>query len=290
MPIRIYVDGGLFDEKTAVIPVFDRGFLYGDSVYEVTRTVGGKPVDLEPHLSRLERSAEAIMLPIMPRPVIMNALAETLSAAGNPDSYIRVIVTRGAGELGLDPDLADKPRLIIVVKPLKLPPGDLYRDGASIAIVGVRRNLRRAVDPAVKSGNYLNNIMAFAEAKRAGAYESIMCNAEGLVVEGSTSNIFAVKDRVIRTPALEDGLLDGITRRRVLQIACDAGYALEQVHMRPDDLRLADELFLTSSVRGVMPVVRVDGMPVKDARPGTVTRELMALYDQFLARVAVGTL
>lgn len=288
MSVRVYIDGELHDEKTAKISVFDRGFLYGDSVYEVARTAGGHPVDLDRHLERLERSAAAILLPIHPRDTIAGAVAETLAAAGNPESYIRIIVTRGAGEISLDPALADRPRLLVIVRELKLPDPALYRDGASVAIVGVRRNLRRAVDPAVKSGNYLNNILALAEAKRAGAYESIMCNAEGRVVEGSTSNIFAVKDGEIRTPALEDGLLDGITRRRVFELAADEGIRIVEAHLSPDDLRGADEVFLTSSIRGVVPVTRVDGRPVGSGVPGPVTRRLMARYEAFLARVASG--
>lgn len=289
MPIRISIDGELFDEKTAVVPVFDRGFLYGDSVYEVTRTVSGRPVDLVRHLERLERSAEAIYLPMPPRGAIVEAVARTLAAAGNPESYLRVIVTRGAGEIGLDVSLADKPRLIVIVKPLGLPAAVLYRDGAAVALVNVRRNLRRAVDPAVKSGNYLNNIMALAEAKRAGAYESIMCNADGRMVEGSTSNIFVVSGGRIRTPALDDGLLAGITRRRVFELAAAAGHPIEEAHLLPEDLRTAEEAFITSSVRGVLPITRVDAQPVGDGRPGRLTRELMGLYDEFLARVAAGT-
>jgi branched-chain amino acid aminotransferase len=286
--IRIYIDGQIHDEKTASVPVFDRGFLYGDSVYEVLRTAGGRPVDFDRHLERLERSSEAILLPVLPRERVIQAVQETLGAAGNPDSYIRIIVTRGAGEIGLDPALADRPRLIVMVRPLRLPDESLYREGAKIALVAVRRNLRRAMDPAVKSGNYLNNIMALAEAKRAGADEAVMCNAEGRVVEGSTSNVFLVAGGRIRTPALGDGLLDGITRRRVFELARGAGIPIEDAHLVPADVLAADELFLTSSIRGVLPVVRVDDHVVGDGTPGPITRELMRLHEAFLARAASG--
>ena len=288
MAVRVYIDGVIHAEETALVPVFDRGFLYGDSVYEVSRTAGGRPVDLDLHLERLERSSAGILLPLIKREKVARAVRETLLAAENHESYIRIVVTRGAGEIGLDPGLADEPRLIVIVRPLRLPDPKLYSEGAAIALVAVRRNLRRAVDPAVKSGNYLNNIMALAEAKRAGAYEAIMCNAEGKVVEGSSSNIFMVKDGKIRTPTLDDGLLDGITRRRVFELAVALGRPVEEAHIMPDDLRKADEAFLTSSVRGVMPVVRVSGSAVGTGSPGVITRDLMDLYARFLSRVAAG--
>jgi branched-chain amino acid aminotransferase len=271
MPTRVLIDDAIFDENTASISIFDRGFLYGDSVYEVTRTAGGRPVDLERHLVRLERSAAAILLP-----------TRTLAAAGNPDSYIRIILTRGSGEIGLDPALAVAPRLIVIVRPLHLPAPELYREGCAVALVGVRRNLRRAVDPAVKSGNYLNNILALAEAKRSGAHEAIMCNAEGHVVEGSTSNIFVVRGGVVRTPVLEDGLLDGITRGRVIELCRAAGFPVEETHLLPGDLGGAEEAFLTSSIRGVLPITRVDGARLASGKPGPMTRELMRRYDALL--------
>ena len=289
MAIRVFIDGVIHDQQTALVPVFDRGFLYGDSVYEVTRTAGGRPVDLERHIERLERSSTGILLPKIAREKVFRAVRETLLAAENRESYIRIIVTRGAGEIGLDPSLADEPRLIVIVRPLRLPDPKLYSDGAEVALVDVRRNLPRAVDPAIKSGNYLNNILALAEAKRAGAYESIMCNAEGRVVEGSSSNIFIVKGGKLRTPALVDGLLDGITRRRVIELAGALGRGVDDAaHLAPDDLRSADEAFLTSSVRGVMPVVRVSGQPIGGGQPGSITRDLMDLYSRFLSRVATG--
>jgi branched-chain amino acid aminotransferase len=268
MAIRVYIDGVIHAAETALVPVFDRGFLYGDSVYEVTRTAGGRPVDLDLHLERLERSSQGILLPLFKREKVARAVRETLIAAENRESYVRIMVTRGAGEIGLDPALADEPRLIVIVRPLRLPDPKLYAEGAEVALVAVRRNLRRAVDPAVKSGNYLNNIMALAEAKRAGAYESIMCNAEGRVVE--------------------DGLLDGITRYRVVELAAALGRAVEEAHLMPEDLKQADEAFLTSSVRGVMPVVRASGEPIGSGTPGPVTRDLMDLYARFLSRVAAG--
>jgi branched-chain amino acid aminotransferase len=287
--IRVYIDGVLSDETTAVISVFDRGFLYGDSVYEVTRTVGGRPLDLDRHLDRLDRSSAQIGIPILPRDKLHEAVAATLRASGNPDSYIRVIVTRGAGEINLDPAAADHPRLIVLVKDLRLPSDDDYERGVDVALVGVVRNARRAVDPAVKSGNYLNNILALAEAKRQGAYEAFMLNAEGRLVEGGTSNVFVVKDRTLRTPAFEDGLLDGITRGRIFELAAAAGIPFGEAHLTGDDLRRADEAFLSSSIRGVLPVVSESRRPIGDGRPGPVTRKIMELYARHLQKVALSS-
>ena len=286
MSVKIWIDGVIHGPETAVVPVFDRGFLYGDSVYEVTRTAGGRPVDLGPHLDRLDRSAETIALPLPPRADIERAVAATLAAAGNPESYLRIVVTRGAGEIGLDIALADKTRTVVIVKPLELPAERLYREGAPIRIVEVQRVHRRAVDPAVKSGNYLNNILALAEARRSGAYEAIMCDAGGRIAEGSTSNLFVVRGGRLATPALEVGLLAGITRQTVLGLAAGAGLAVDEGELVPDDVRGADEAFLTSSVRGVMPVGTVDDRPLGRAVPGPVTARIMELYDRHLAEAA----
>jgi branched-chain amino acid aminotransferase len=284
MAIRVFIDGEVGDEHGARISVFDRGFLYGDSVYEVTRTSGGRPVDLPRHLERLARSAAAIGM-ACPGDV-EDAVAQTLAAAANPDSYVRVIVTRGGGDIGLDPALADRPRLIVIVRPLVLPPPEAYARGVDVAIVEVRRNPRRALDPAVKSGNYLNNILALAEAKkRGGAHESIMLNPEGQLVEGSSSNVFVARGGRLATPAFEDGLLDGITRRRVLELCAEAGIAAAEEHLAAADLRDAGEAFLTSSIRGILPIARVDGAALP-ASPGPLTRELMRRYDAFLGEVA----
>jgi branched-chain amino acid aminotransferase len=282
---RVFIDGEIGDERNAVVSVFDRGFLYGDSVYEVTRTSGGRPVDARRHLERLARSAAAIAMPCPPAEEIEAALASTLAAAGNPESYVRIVVTRGGGDIGLDPALADRPRLIVIVKPLVTPPPEAYRDGVEVAIVAVARNPRRALDPAVKSGNYLNNILALAEGRRQNAHEALMLNPEGRLVEGSSSNVFVARVAGLVTPAFEDGLLDGITRRRVLELCAAAGIAASEEHLGAQDLRQAPEAFITSSIRGILPIARVDGLPLA-ASPGSLTREVMRRYDLFLGEVA----
>jgi len=275
--MRIWVDGVIGDEHTAKVPVVDRGFLYGDGVYEVTRTAQGKCVDLGPHLDRLERSAARIGIELPPRDAIIGAIHATLEPEG--ESYVRVIVTRGAGEMGLDPALADRPRLVIIVRPLSLPSAALYEHGASLRIVSVERTSPRALDPAIKSGNYLNNILAIAEARRSAAYEAVLCDERGRVTEGSSSNVWCVRDGEALTPPTTVGLLPGITRWRLLQLAAEAGVPAREVELMPDDLRGADEVFLTSSIRGVLPVSKVDDHEIA---VGPVTRRLLTLYEDFL--------
>lgn len=283
MTTRIYVDGRISDEHAAVVPVLDRGFLYGDSVYEVTRTAGGQPVDLEPHLDRLDRSAERLALAVPPRAAIRDAIDATLAAAANPDSYLRVVVTRGSGEFGLDPALATEPRLVVVVRALVRPRAELYTAGAAAWLVGVERTSPRALDPAIKSGNYLNNILALAEARRHGANEAILCDAHGRVAEGATSNVWCVHGDVVSTPADDVGLLPGITRWRLMGLARAAGIEVRQAELTAEALRAADEVFITSSIRHVMPIARLDDRVLG---VGPVTRRLAALYDAFVDGVA----
>jgi len=288
MAIKVWINGVLHDEATATISVFDRGFLYGDSVYEVLRTSGGRPVDLDAHLARLRRSADALMLELPPADELVAAVRAALDAAGNDDSYVRVIATRGAGEIGLDLALAIDPLTIVIVKPLSGPSPEMYARGVKLQIVGVQRTSPRAIDPAVKSGNYLNSILALAEARRAGAYEAVMCDARGRVAEGSTSNVFIVRDGAIATPASEVGLLPGITRQRIIELATGAGLRVVEGELTPDQVRGADEVFITSSIRGVLPVSHVDGAAVGQRCPGPITARVTALYAGYLDRVAHG--
>lgn len=282
MGICVFVDGELYDKENAVVSVFDRGFLYGDSVYEVMRTSNKVPVDLEPHLMRLRRSADSLMLPLPQKKEIEEAVASTLKGAGNPESYVRVVATRGQGEVGLDTTLAVKPSLIVIAKPLSLPPKEYYQSGASVQIVDVVRTSKHAVDPAVKSGNYLNNILALAEAKKAGAYEALMCNEKGQIAEGSSSNVFIVHNGEIKTPPLHVGLLAGITRMRVMEQAQSLGYSVHETFLSPHDVKIADEVFITSSIRGIMPITRVDGDSVGDGKLGVITKALYAEYGNYL--------
>jgi branched-chain amino acid aminotransferase len=285
MTIRVNIDGRIVPPEEAMVPVFDRGFLYGDSVYEVTRTAGGIPFALDEHLERLQRSAHGIGMPLRFTPAELQVeLERTLRAARNPESYIRIVVTRGAGDIGLDPGLADRQRLVIIVKELKLPPPEAYTDGVMVAIVGIERVSRRAVDPAVKSGNYLNSVLAVAESRQRGAYEAIMLDRHGAITEGASSNIFAVIDGQVCTPPLGVGILEGITRQKTLELCQAGGLQVQERPLRPEELQGAGEAFLTSSVRGLVPIVRVDDKQVGSGRPGPITRRLMHAYVDLLAR------
>jgi branched-chain amino acid aminotransferase len=292
MSIRVHVDGCICRPEEATVSVFDRGFLYGDSVYETIGTVRGRLFALSDHLDRLERSASRLLLRLPPRAAIEKAIADTVAAAGNVETRVRVIVTRGGGgdgRMDLDPATAGDPRLVVIVQPLSGPSREMYDTGVSVTIVSVTRNLPGAIDPAIKSGNYLNNVLALSEARRARpeVHEAILCAAGGSVAEGSTSNVFAVVGGQLRTPALEVGILDGVTRGKVLGLAREAEIPTQEVpFMSADELRSADEVFLTSAARGVLPVSEVDGLRVGAGTPGPVTRRLMALYDRLTRELA----
>ena len=282
----MHIDGRLCPPEDAKVSVFDRGFLYGDSVYETVSTMYGRLFALAEHLDQLERSAARIGLRAPPRATIERAVAETVRAAANAESRVRIMLTRGMGKLDLDPASADDTQLIVLVMPFQPLPRAMYEGGASAAIVSVVRNDPRAVDPAIKSGNYLNNVLALGEARRQGAHEALLCAADGSVAEGASSNVFMVKDGEVRTPGLDVGILEGITRAQVLALARANGIPVRETRLRPEELRGADEAFITSATRAVLPVTRIDGAAVGDGRPGVITRRLMQLLDQ-LARDGV---
>ena len=289
MSIRVHVGGRVCPPEEAKISVFDRGFLYGDSVYESVATSGGRLFALPEHLTRLERSAARIGLRIPPRTEIERAVAETVAAAGNAESRVRITITRGVGKLDLDPASADDPQLVVLVMPLDAPSPEMYGRGVSVAVVSVTRNDPRAMDPAVKSGNYLNSVLAVGEARRrTGAYEAILCAADGSVAEGASSNVFVVVGGsgggVVRTPPLAVGILDGIMRAKVLELCRANGIAVEETRISPEQLRGADEVFITSATRSVLPVTRVDQAPVGAGTPGPVTRRLMELFADLVGR------
>ena len=285
MSIRVHVGGRVCPPEEAKVSVFDRGFLYGDSVYETVATSGGRLFALPEHLARLERSAARIGLRVPPRGEIERAVAETMAAAGNPESRVRITVTRGVGKLDLDPASADDAQLVVLVFPLNAPSPEMYARGVSVAVVSVTRNDPRAIDPAVKSGNYLNNVLAVGEARRrTGAYEAILCAADGSIAEGASSNVFIVSGGSVRTPSLGVGILDGITRAKVLDLCRANGIPVDEVRISPEELRAADEAFITSATRSVLPVTRVDEAPVGAGAPGPVTRRLMELFADLVRR------
>ena len=292
MPTVVNLDGVLVAPERATISVFDRGFLYGDSVYEVIRTYGGRPFEQEAHLARLRHSAERIGLaPKWDASRTAQEIARTLEASRGGDvpdpaaapwnageRYVRVVMTRGAGEIGLDPALAVDPVALVVVLALSGPPAAAYREGVAAAIVGVRRAAPEAIDPSAKTGAHLPNVLAVREARAAGAHEALLLDARGFVTEGSSSNVFAVRGGAVLTPPLAAGILEGVTRGVVLRLARDAGVAAEEVPLRPEDLESADEVFITSTVREIVPVTRLGTRPVGAGRPGPVTRRLHAAF------------
>jgi branched-chain amino acid aminotransferase len=286
MAVKVFIDGTVCDPEAAMVPVTDRGFLYGDSVYEVMRTAGGKPVGLDAHLDRLEHSAAALALRLPERSHIADAIAETLAAAANPESYVRVIVTRGSGKIGLDTALADRPRLVIMVRPLERPPAATYRDGVRLQLVHLDPAARRAVAPGIKTGNYLTNIMAMHEARSAGADDALIVDVDGRVSEGSSFNVFVVRGERVITPARHVGLLAGITRERVIELARASGIDVIEGVLIPDDVREADEMFITSTIRGVVPVASVDGVALARPVVGPITRRITRLYEDYLAAQA----
>jgi branched-chain amino acid aminotransferase len=289
MSIKVFLSShpDPLDPADAKISVFDRGFLYGDSVYETMRTAGGRPLDLDRHLQRLRRSGDGIGLALpFGAPELARAIARTHAASGNPESYVRVMVTRGAGPLALDPRASEEPLLVVLVQPLVLPAAEAYVRGIAAVIVGITKNVGTSMDPAIKSGNYLTNILALRQAIAAGGDDAIMCNPEGAVSEGATSNVFMVTAGRIATPHLRTGILPGITRQTVCELATSIGAPVAETIIMPDQLRAADEVFLTSSVRGIMPVTRLDGAPVGDGTAGPLTRRLHEAYLAYVEAAA----
>lgn len=283
MSIRVHVGGRVCLPEEAKVSVFDRGFLYGDSVYETIATAHGRLFALEEHLTRLERSAERIGLCPPPRAEMERAIAETVAAAGNRESRVRIMITRGAGKLDLDPASADDPQLLVFAFPLNPPSPEMYARGVSVAIVSMTRNSPQAIDPSVKSGNYLNNVLAVGEARRrSGAYEAILCAADGSVAEGASSNVFVVDGGAVLTPPLAVGILDGITRAKVLELCRANRFAVREERISPDQLRGAAEVFITSSTRSILPVTRVDDRTIGKGLPGPVTRRLMDLFAELV--------
>jgi branched-chain amino acid aminotransferase len=273
------------DPADAQVSVFDRGFLYGDSIYETMRTAGGgKPVELERHLQRLARSGEGIFMDLpLDADALGTLIARTHDATGNDESYVRLMITRGSGPIGLDPRKSSEPTIVIVAQPLELPSEETYARGLAAVLVNVDKAGGGLVDPGIKTGNYLSNIIALREAIARGGDDAILVTSAGEVAEGATSNVFVVNDGALCTPHLRAGLLAGITRQVVRELAADIGHPAQECTVHPDGLRGASEAFLTSSIRGIMPVTSVDGAPIGDGRVGPMTTALRARYEAYIA-------
>jgi branched-chain amino acid aminotransferase len=270
----VFIDGKSVPPEEARISVYDRGFLYGDSVFETIRTYGGELFALDEHLIRLEDSAEKMRFDLgVPRDIIAGETRQAVAqAACENETYARVMITRGTGPLGLDTALAEGPCRVVLVQDLQMPPTTHYRDGISALCV----ETVRASDAAhsAKIGNYLASALALRTARAAGAAEALVVNRDGLVVEGTTSNVFAVKEGKLITPPLEIGILAGITRAKVIRCAEALGIDVAYETMSPQALSAVDELFLTSSIREVLPIVKVDSALIGDGQPGEITRKL----------------
>lgn len=277
--MKIYLDGKFVDESEAKISVFDHGLLYGDGVFEGIRLYQGNVFRLEEHLERLEYSAKAILLK-MPwsRREISDATLETCRQNGLTDGYIRLVVTRGIGDLGLSPWLCPTPSIFIIASKIALYPEEHYTTGLSIVTVPSRRINAAAVSPAVKSLNYLNNILAKIEARQAGALEAIMLNDQGYVAECTGDNIFIVHKGTIFTPAASQGALKGITRSSIIDIASELGIPLQEVNLTRYDVWNADESFLTGTAAEVIPVVKLDGREIGNAKPGLITQRILEAF------------
>jgi branched-chain amino acid aminotransferase len=276
----VFVSGRIGDESTASVPVFDHGFLYGEGIYETLRTYHGVPFLYDRHCQRLRQSASLMALPVpFDDAALLADIRRTMAAhAGLEEAYIRVLLTRGVGELSYNPAACPTPTLVIIVKPFVEPPARSFADGIRLSLVSVRRNHPRALNPMIKSNNLLNNALAMQEALRAGADEALMRNQDGDLAECSQSNIFLVRGGAVLTPPLAAGLLPGITREFVMELAGELGVPAREQRLTPDDLRTADEAFITGTTREVTPVVRVDDLPIGDGTPGAVTRRLLAHF------------
>jgi len=280
---RIYVDGTITPPEEARVPVLDHGFLLGDSVYEVLWWHHGALIQQREHLDRLEASARRLYMDVQySRAELLAAIRETVAAAApdeGDDAYVRLIVTRGTGPLGLDFTQVPRRSLVIIVAPANRPGSEALERGVGVAFVDRVRNATKALDPRAKTGNYLNNVLALHEARLAGADDAIMLNAAGHVTEATTANVYAVDAGRLTTPPLDAGILEGTTRIRILGLCRELGIDVAEAPLTPADLAAADEVFLSSSVKGIVSVTSLDGDPVGTGRPGPWTRRIRAAFE-----------
>ena len=285
MAATVNVNGRVFDQEHAVISVFDHGFLYGEGVYETLRTYNGQPFLFDRHMRRLRKSAGMLALDVPLSDAEMDARQrDTMQAAGLGDAgreaYIRILLTRGIGELTYDPAATPTPSIVLIVKPHVDPPADVFERGVKVSLVPIMRNHPGSVNPMIKSNNLLNNALAMQEAFRRGGFEGVMRNYRGEIAECTQSNLFIVKNGEALTPPLDAGLLPGITREFLFEVGRDRGIAVREAVLHDDDLFGADEAFLTSTTREVVPIVHVDDRTIGSGRPGSVTHALLEGFRQ----------
>jgi len=281
--LKIFLDGRIVPVAEAKISVFDHGLLYGDGVFEGIRSYGGRIFRLDQHLKRLEDSARAIRLEMpMTRAELATACYDTMKANSVTDGYIRLVVTRGVGYLGLSPTRTRCPSVFIIADQIELYPRELYDKGMAIISSSVVRNHPNAVSPRIKSLNYLNNILAKIEALDAGVQEAVMYNHLGFVAECTGDNLFLIREGVVQTPTLAAGVLEGITRDAVIELVRRRNLPLREMDLTRNDLYLADECFLTGTAAEIIPVTKIDGRPIGKGEPGAVTGQLMADFRELV--------
>jgi branched-chain amino acid aminotransferase len=281
----IYINGKYFSKEDAKISVYDHGLLYGDGVFEGMRTYSNKVFRLVEHIDRLYESARAILLTIpMSKQEMIDAVKKTVELSGLSDSYIRLVVTRGSGSLGLDPNRTSDPQVIIIVDLIALYDRKYYDEGLKIITASTIRNHPAALSPRIKSLNYLNNIMAKLEGLQAGCMEAIMLNHKGEVAECTGDNIFIVKKGQLLTPSADSGILEGITRNAILELANTLKIPARETTLTRHDLLVADECFLTGSAAEVIPVVSIDSRPIGDGKVGPTTKQLMIEFKKLVVR------
>jgi len=281
--LQIYISGKYYDKENAKVSVYDHGLLYGDGVFEGRRSYSGKVFRMEQHLDRLWDSAKAIWLTIpMTKQAMADAVNDTLKLNGITDGYIRLVVTRGAGSLGLDPTKTSDPQVIIITDHIQLYPKEMYENGLAIITASTIRNHSAALSPRIKSLNYLNNIMAKIEGLQAGCVEALMLNAKGEVAECTGDNIFLIKRGKLLTPSNDAGILEGITREAVIEIAQKAGIEVLQIPLTKHDVYIADEVFLTGSAAEIIPVIKVDSRIIGEGKPGPITKDLTNRFHQLI--------
>ncbi len=279
MSLKIYIGGKLYDKADAKISVYDHGLLYGDGVFEGIRAYAGKVFRLTEHVDRLYDSARSIHLVIpIPKAEMAAAIQSTVKVNNLTDAYIRVVITRGAGSLGLDPKKTSDPQVIIIADSISLYPEELYKTGLKIVTAGTMRNHPAALNPRIKSLNYLNNILAKIEGANAGCLEALMLNHQGNIAECTGDNIFVVKHGQLHTPSIDSGILEGITRGAVIELARESGLKVFERTMDRHDVYTADECFLTGTAAEVIPVVECDDRPIGTGTPGPITKDLLARF------------
>lgn len=278
----VNINGEILPPESSHVSIFDRGFLYGDSVYEVTITQNDTLIFLEEHLDRLWNSAHLISMEILfSREELIKQIKKTANAITAKTKYVRVIVTRGESEISLAPTNTSN-NLIIICRELPENPSWWYEKGVEFIVSGVIRNDKESLDPNAKSGNYLNSVMAYLEAKKKGVYDSVMVNKDGHITEGTTNNIWMIKDGKITTPPISAGILKGITRDKVIEVCKENNFNFTEDVFTPNELMECDECFITSSTKGIVPVTKLNDTNVGEGTPGKVTKELSQLYQNKL--------